>query len=419
MSSFSRSERLVAQVLSYAPGIKNIIKRSYQFANYMLKRKSYRFQSVAPITAFIADNNETFFGYYDKSPENSTGDFAIYQQCSYSTSNKPSAKHPVQIVVKDLRNQSEEVIGESFAYNWQQGTKLQWLTKEKFIYNFFDAADRRYKSRIYNAYTKKEEAIINLPVYDCVKDVALTVNFNRLAQLRPDYGYRNIAEKIDFSDNTNDGIYRVNLSDNTSTLILSIKEVMDIKPLPSMKGAKHKINHIMISPNGQQFMFMHRWIIPGGKRVDRLLVSDMSGNNIKVLVDEGMVSHCCWNGNDTIIGFFRHHTHGNSFYTIDVTHNSIKILSNKLAQFGDGHPSVCKDKMVFDSYPDRSRMKHLFIYDLRTDEVQDIGQFLEPLKYFGETRCDLHPKLTQSGDGIYIDSVHQGKRQLYKLNITL
>jgi hypothetical protein len=419
MSSFSRSERLVAQVLSYAPGIKNIIKRSYQFANYILKRKNYRFQAVAPVVAISTGNNETFFGYYDKSPENNTGDYIIYQQCSYSTSNKPSAKHSVQIMVKDLRNQSEEAIGESYAYNWQQGPKLQWLTNETFIYNFFDVKDQRYKARIYNAYTKKEERIIDSPVYDCFNDIALTVNFNRLAQLRPDYGYRNTTEKIDFTNNASDGIYKINLSENSVNLILSIKDVMDIQPLPSMKGAKHKINHIMISPDGRQFMFMHRWIIPGGKRVDRLLISDISGRNVKVLVDEGMVSHCCWFGNDAIIGFFRYHLHGNSFYKIDLVQNTINLLSNQLLSFGDGHPSVFNHKMVFDSYPDRSRMKHLFIYDLRTDEVQDIGQFLEPLKYFGETRCDLHPKLTPSGDGIYIDSVHEGKRQLYKLNFTL
>ena len=73
--------------------------------------------------------------------------------------------------------------------------------------------------------------------------------------------------------------------------------------------------------------------------------------------------------------------------------------------------------MVFDSYPDRSRMKHLYLYNLDKDNVQKIGEFLEPIGYFGETRCDLHPKWNNDGNKIFIDSIHEGKRKLYQINI--
>jgi hypothetical protein len=420
MSYYNSFERFLAQTLSYLPGIKNLMKRIYQFLNYILYKKNFHFQSLYPMHQVSETTQENFFGYYDKSPENVSGNYTIYQRCKQSTTQKPSTNYPVQIVLKDINNNTDEIIGESCSYNWQQGTKLQWISPEKFIYNFFDNNSKTYKARIYDAFAKKEIAIIDKPIYDCFQDqYALTLNFQRLAKLRPDYGYRNSKEKIDFTDNTIDGIYKIDLKTNTTNFLFSINDVIEISLVSSMKNAKHKLNHIMISPDGENFMFMHRWLIPGGKRIDRLLISNKNGEKIKILVDEGMVSHCCWLNNKTIIGFFNYCTNKNSFYKIDIESCIIEPLSDKLTRFGDGHPTFHNSQMVFDSYPDRSRMKHLYIYDLIKDKVQEIGQFFEPLKYFGETRCDLHPKWNYTGDKIYIDSAHEGKRYLYEIKIEL
>ena len=130
-----------------------------------------------------------------------------------------------------------------------------------------------------------------------------------------------------------------------------------------------------------------------------------------------MVSHCCWNGNNEIIGYLKDNSYGANYYKIDLISGIRKLLSKKLLKFGDGHPSVFNNKMIFDSYPDRARMKHLFIYDINKDTIQEIGQFYESIKYFGETRCDLHPKWNYKGNKIFIDSVHEGKRKLYEIKL--
>lgn len=417
MSKYGRSERYFAQILSYLPGIKSIVKRIYQYLNFLLNKKKYTFRSTYSIHE-ISSRGETFFGYYDKSPENINSNYLIYQSSTFSTKKRPNPNQPVKVVLKNTKENREIIIDDSYSYNWQQGTKLQWLTPELFIYNFFDSKNNAYRSSIYNAAENKKVSTLDYPIYDCFSDqYGLTINFNRLYNLRPDYGYRNIVEDIDFNDNSKDGIYRIDLRKNISTRLFSIEDIIGLSPLNSMKGAKHKINHIMISPNGEDFMFMHRWFIPGGKKFDRLLISDQHGKNIKILTDEGMVSHCCWLDNDHIVGYFRHHSHGDSYYKIAIKTGKIDLLSNKLVGFGDGHPTFLKSKMVFDSYPDRSRHKHLYIYDIEKNEVTEIGQFYEPLKYFGETRCDLHPKWNFKGDRIYVDSVHEGVRKLYEIRI--
>jgi hypothetical protein len=417
MSSYGYLEKSVANLLSYMPGIKYRIKWMYQILNYVFYKKKYNHKTSYPIKAVCNSGCESFFGYYDKSPENAGGNYLIYHRSRRPTSRKPSENHPVEIVLKDVINNKETIIGSSSAYNWQQGTKLQWLTSDRFIYNFYDDDSGSYRSRIIDANTQKEISIIKHPVYDCYKDIyALSLNFSRLIQLRPDYGYRNLKEKIDFTENSKDGIFYIDLSRNSSKLLLSLQDIIELSPLKSIENARHKINHIMISPDGERFMFIHRWFVTGKKRYDRLIVANKNGDDLKLLI-EGMVSHCYWANNKTITGFFHHRSNGAAYYIIDVDTSSISFLSDKLAGFGDGHPAILNGKMVFDSYPDRSRMKHLFLYDFNSDQLDEIGEFLEPLNYYGETRCDLHPKWNTGGDKLFIDSVHEGKRKLYELSV--
>ena len=182
-----------------------------------------------------------------------------------------------------------------------------------------------------------------------------------------------------------------------------------------MIGAKHAFNHIMLSPDGKNFIFIHRWY-QTRIRYDSLILSNIEGTEIKVLADYDMVSHCCWYNNATIVGYFRDKYLDDNFYKVDIISNTKILLSEKLKNFGDGHPSFHKNKMLFDSYPDRSRMQHLYIYDMDHDSVEEIGEFYEALRYYGETRCDLHPRWSEDGKNIFFDSVHEGKKYLYTLD---
>lgn len=408
--SYSNTEKYIAHFLAKFPVLKQGIKRIYSIANFQLYKKSYNFKTAYLTTTFLSDyKNESFFGYYDKSPLSPNGKFIIFHETSgIFTHKSPDPKNPVKIGLYDIVENSYKVIAETSSYNWQQGSKLQWLNDNQFIFNCHEGG--KYISKIYDISSDTFKQV-DAPVYDCFKDeFALSLNFSRLNEFDNHYGYKNIPS-CNLSELKNDGIFFLDLKSGKSRLLISIEQVIKLHCKETMTNAKHCFNHIMISPGGKHFIFIHRWY-QSGKRYDSLILSNIEGTEIKILADNGMVSHCCWYGNEEMIGYLQHPSNGRTFYRIDIKTGKTELLSEKLVKFGDGHPSFHENKMLFDSYPDRSRMQHLYIYNMDKNEVEEIGSFLSPLKFFGETRCDLHPKWSTDGKSVFFDSVHEGKRVL-------
>ncbi len=419
MAQFTLFEKILARFLSRFPFLKKGIKRSYQTINFIIYRKKHAYKSKFPIVKIASGNKESFFGYYDNSPINESNEYILFHSVEKNgTKNVPDSTQPIKIYLTECRTSQTIEIDESYAYNWQQGTKLQWLNTRKFIYNAFE--DGMYISKIIDVTSKSFIKKIKIPIYDCFQDIfALSLNFNRLHQLRPDYGYRKKNEAIDYMKNHNDGIFHIDFLTGNISLIITIERLIALHKKPSMHGAKHLVNHIMISPDGNHFVFLHRWITSRGIRFDSLVLSDSKGERVSILADDNMVSHCCWYGNEHIIGYLTHKMLGDQFYTINIKTNDVVPLSTILSKFGDGHPSFFQNKMVCDSYPNKARYKQLFIFNKETEEIEDIGEFLEPLNYNGETRCDLHPRWSLDGKSIFFDSVHEGKRHLYMTKLGL
>lgn len=183
--------------------------------------------------------------------------------------------------------------------------------------------------------------------------------------LRSDYGYRNLPfpDDTEMRDLASDGIWRVDYATGQKSLIVVLGDLIRIKPIPNFGDSLHKINHVMISPDGEKFIFIHRWYHKG-RRFDRLLL--FRNNKIEVLADDSMVSHMCWINNDTVFGYLRYNGIA-GFYFIDLQSGitepckELETLNN-----GDGHPSCYKDWIIIDSYPDKSRMQHLTLFNYST-----------------------------------------------------
>ncbi len=415
MAKYTNTERKIAILLNKSPRLKQFLKKTYQKLNYILYKKKYNHKTDFVLQVFDYQGYETFFGYYDKSPVNTSEEYIIYHSTGYATLKKPSEKEAVFIILAYFKTNKVINKYKTTAYNWQQGSKPMWISNNRFIFNDFDEVGQKYISKIVNAENGKIEKTIPCPTYDYAAGKILSLNFTRLNELRPDYGYRNIAKCNEF-DYQKEGIFIADIETGDKKLLYSINDLMQIKPAENMQNAEHYVNHIMVSPNEDKVIFLHRYF-KDGRRFDRLFVSNLKTNKIKLLSDHEMVSHCFWLNNNEVIAYMRRFDTGDKFYKVNVNTGEIKPVA-KLENVGeDGHPHIVNGKMIYDTYPDKSRMKSLYIYDFNKETKEFIADFFESMKFYGETRCDLHPRLSPTGRYAFVDSVHTGKRQLYAIEL--
>lgn len=410
----STIESKINSLLNNTPKIKKIIKRSYQLGMYAISKKIKSEGNIKRISP--NDGMEYFFGYYDKSPWDSSNRYVL---CLRVKDAKTSVAplHGAEIIKIDtLNNNSYEILGKTKTWNVQQGCMLQWLGPDysnQIIYN--DYRNGKYCSVILDINTKKEK-VLDMPIYSVSNDgkFALTLDFSRLHRLRPGYGYSNEEETTkDCICPNKPCIWKIDLISGEVKSVLNYTDFLRFEMRPEMNNAEHKVNHIMINPSGDRFMVLHRWK-SGSRKFTRLVTMNIDGTEMYNLSDDDMVSHCNWKNDKEILAYARKKDLGNGYYLMKDRDKDYKKMWEVLS--GDGHPSYSPNGkyVITDTYPDRARIST--IYALNDNEIKKMARVFAPFKYDNDLRCDLHPRWSRDGKNICFDSTHDGSRQLYILN---
>ena len=138
----------------------------------------------------------------------------------------------------------------------------------------------------------------------------------------------------------------------------------------------------------------------------------------------------------------------NSFMMIEDKDNPEVIPFAKDIIPVDGHPMtnpVFRDWCINDTYPNDEGFRDLMLYNFTKDERVNLGQFkmvfdkpdmsmasvflqgVEPtrmrdseaLAFFRSgLHCDLHPRWNANGKWAVFDSIHEGTRQIYKVDVS-
>ena len=368
-------------------------------------------------------------------------------------------------------------IGATTAWNWQMGAQLQWLEYRgepgdpgrKIIYNIrradlsslpvFEGTDEgagprnppypEFRSVVHDS-ERGENRVLPLPVYVVSPDsrYALCVDYSRFQVTHRTIGYPGAGAEPELRPApSDDGIWRMDLETGDFELVLSLGDLMNHEHRASMDRAVHWVTHVEVSPDSSRVVFIHRWT----ERVEdelcflhRLYTMNPDGSNLFLLECSDhpipqlaedfdpdaagvfdwqkspyQISHPSWKDNNHIIIWSPHG--GKIAYHLytDETSDVEVIGEGILTQ--NGHMTYRRGDerwLLTDTYPDAAtneRLLMLFHTEERT--CRSLGTYYTPPELGKDNRCDLHPRWNPDCTSLNIDSVHEGTRQQYIIDI--
>ncbi|WP_146106864.1 hypothetical protein [Polaribacter porphyrae] len=420
------NEILIKKYFSLKKNISKIISPILEFIGFITQPLFNMMNKRFDVKCLNSDGKHVFFGYYDLSPFDKN-DTKVLAHRTHHPLISPDPKSCIDIGYYDidsLKNNTNFIkIGESNAWCWQQGSRLQWFpkkTNEKTVFYNTVKADK-YIGIIQDIYTREIIKEIPLPLYDISNcgNKGLSLNFSRLQRLRPGYGYASLP---DITENENipkhDGIFLFDFKIEKNKLLISFDEIVNIGKMPEdWKDFQHYINHLCFNQSGTKFMFLHL-LSKNKKRHSRLFVCNTDGSNLKLLDDSDVISHYTWKDDNTLLcTVYSKLSKAFSYTNYDLKSGKCeKLLPTVLKN--DGHPTFIWNNtaLLTDTYPNRFRQQSLITLDLKTKYIKK-ARFYRHNKFKSEVRTDLHPRVNNTETIICIDDEFDGFKAIKLLRL--
>jgi hypothetical protein len=380
-----------------------------------------RVEQLLPVEALTSRPGHHYYGYYDKTPWDGSQRFLLAMETSFMD-RQPCPGDVATVGMVDLQANGEWVpLGETRSWNWQQGCMLQWLPsapERLVVYNALEG--ERYVSAIQDVHNG-ESRTLPRPVYAVSRDGrrALSLTFPRVHTCRPGYGYVGLPDPWanELAPDA-DGIYLMDLETGESRLVVSIARIAATDPRPDMDGAMHYFNHLQFNTDDSRFLFLHRWRRGDGRRT-RLFTAAPDGSDVFCVADHEMISHFDWRDGRHILAWARQHGRGDFYYLFTDRSRQIELVGEKVLT-EDGHCSYSPDRrwILTDTYPDAESHRSLILYNPEKELRVDVGRFFSPPELQGPIRCDLHPRWSRDGARVCFDSAHEGRRNMYIMDVS-
>ncbi len=377
-----------------------------------------------PVRRISPADGEYFFGYYDL-PAMRENLHLAHRAPFADRLQKKGDKALIGVI--DLDSDKFEALCETEAWNFQQGAMLQWSPSEpdEIIYNC--TADGEYRAAVMNIKNGKKR-FLDMPVANVSPkgDCALSVNFSRLYDFRPGYGYASFADRFYYKNHpADDGIFLTDLKTGKSRMIISLDDIWNFAG-GHFKGNDQKIviNHITFNTDGSRFLCLARnFVKPGEQLITAIITANTDGSDMFLLSDFAIQSHYNWRDKENVIFYASakelscSRGWANNYIFRDRSHSGEAVADYFFE--GDNHMSYSPDRslLLADTYPDAARMQALRIYDFEKDALVNLGKFYSLPRSVIDIRCDLHPRWDSTGTRISFDSTHESMRGIYMTDI--
>ena len=421
----ARSHQTIGLLLvlgSIAPAEQILPYTTYTDFSQVLKGNGARYLSVRRISDPGSGEHRAYTGFffYQCLQFDKTGRYLLGMRVYFQNRPvQPSDRADVGFI--DLKDGDKWTkIGESAAWNWQQGARLQWRPgSDEIVWNDRSHDGKKYVARVYDFRSRKKRTLPR-PIYDLSPDgsTALTHDFERMKHSGTDYAGIDDIYKDQYAPSQT-GIWKMNMDTGKSELIMTLEK---------MAGIAHPNGR---PPSGCLYFFREGWN-PSGTRFIAFVKDpengffkafSMTGKGTDVRPLYAVPSHHSWQDDDYILDFGSHGLPGDPprkgyFVFKDDGNGTAKELLWP-TEF-DGHnsyvPGPGGDWILSDTYS-IDGFQYLFLYHRATRRFVPLAR-LRSTAGSGLHRVDLHPRFSRDGRTVSIDSTHEDLgRQMYVMSI--
>ena len=372
-----------------------------------------------------------FFGYYDRMPW--SPDRRLHLALKVSQCERlPRVDETAEIGVLEADAKTFHRLAETRAWCHQQGSMTLWLKHRPghFVFNDFDVKEKRLLARICSL-DKGVVGAYERPIYAMSPDGrwAASLSFARIP--RRGYSYADATLDTSEPDLDHDGIFVMDMLSGKSSLAVSYRQMLDIHPARYTTEGKHTwLNHIIINCDSSKLLFLLRHCAKPCKPnpwpwFTHMYTANLDGSELACPLPHpywnGSISHQIWGRTPReILVDANWQGEGSEYVVFDESVLPVRAERVSRGMGPMGHLVFSPDgkTMLADTYPVEGRQR-LALVDCASGEWKEIGEFRheQPNDYPVDVRCDLHPRWSEDGHVITVDSIDDGRRGIYRLEL--
>lgn len=417
---------------------------------------------------FNIPGKSVFFGYYDLNPLKSGKHLFTVSQVN---NRLPLNGEMAGLGYFDLSSLKYQILDHTRAWNWQQGSRLQWVNEQTVIYN--DIIDGKLVGKQHDI-SKNSTNLLADPIYLGLQDPTqvLSINFSKVTRYREAYGYFTEFNELDPY-----AIRVFNIKTGLLEYELTHQALMDFsRDQFGSKVSDAYLDHVLQFQN-HFLAFLN--IVINNEVVTTCLVKYKPHHNqaLQLITSGGFVTHHAVTSDNAYYSFWskprdmlapiaehRYPVHRNQLSIMSKIKSKITTFIRKFLNYlphgvtsrfkdypkihitnggeinavinhhlvtGNGHPSIVKAsknryRMLFDTYGKPSvfgkSYRLLFLTDINFDggfEINNLKKILSKPSEYDDTgyRCDMHPRWLDHGALFSIDLVKDGCRSIYVGNV--
>jgi hypothetical protein len=231
-------------------------------------------------------------------------------------------------------------------------------------------------------------------------------------------------------DFDNDGLSLVNMRTGDIQLIASYRQLIEQHPIPyDLEGVYMWLNHAIFNCDASRVMVLFRYcpsITQNRPWRTYMYTMNLDGSDLRCSLSDifwryGAISHQIWGRTPQEIlvdADWGGHNNGHEYVVFDETQHPLQAQRISKGMGPQGHLNFSSNGKLLaaDTYPDNEGVQHLALVDVSTGKWVEIGRFLHRTPgVTGDLRCDLHPRWSEDGTILTVDSIHGETRGIYML----